>query len=104
MAWRQYGSKKYYYRQKKVGGEVVSQYVGGGPFAELAAQLDEAERIRAKAKRELFRREVAKHQALDDELGKIDEVMRALVDGVMLATGHYTHKRQWKKVGKQNGG
>lgn len=64
MAWK----NGYYYRNRREGDQVVSEYVGSGFAAELLAQLDEQERIKAKAKRELFRRQVAADRAQQNEI------------------------------------
>lgn len=44
MGWEQRGNGEYYYRKARRGGRVVSEYVGRGDFASLAALLDEERR------------------------------------------------------------
>lgn len=97
MAW-QHG---HYYRKKWVDGTCVSEHVGAGTFAELAAALDKAERVKRKARAELDRRERQRQDDLDRELSEVDDAIRALVAGAMLVTGHRAHRRQWRK--KRNG-
>lgn len=98
MTWR---DGKYYQRSKRVDGDVVTEYVGTGIQAQAAALLDERERMQRKAKQELERREQKRQDDLDRELSEVDDLIRALVGGVMLASGHRSHKRQWRK--KRNG-
>ena len=39
MGWETRGNGKYYYRKRRIGDKVVSEYVGTGPGAELIAEL-----------------------------------------------------------------
>lgn len=92
MAWK----NGYYYRNRRDGDQVVSEYVGSGYAAELLAQLDEQERIKAKAKRELFRRQVAEQKAIDAAVDTAGDALAALVDAALLVNGYWQHKRQWR--------
>ena len=56
MAWeRRAGGGLYYVRKRRVNGRVVSEYVGTGLAAALAAELDAQERIEHEARREALR-------------------------------------------------
>jgi hypothetical protein len=97
MSWEQRDGRRYYYRKKRIGKRVVSEYVGTGLLAEITADIDEEERrlkqdeaARLKAIREA-------DKALDREIDAICAEVRDLIAVTMLATGHYAHKRQWRK-------
>ena len=40
MAWEARGNKSYYYRKRRIGRRVVSEYVGSSETAELIAGMD----------------------------------------------------------------
>jgi len=44
MAWEKRGDNLYYYRKKRHGRQVTSDYVGGGPLAQRLSELDQEER------------------------------------------------------------
>lgn len=103
MGWKERsGGRRYYYRNRKVNGRVLSEYVGSGAFAELASQLDEAKRQEAAAQREILRRVLAKQAAIDGQIEEIEQLVKDLVTAVLLATGHHQHKRQWRRERARN--
>lgn len=97
VALEQRGSGVYYYTSRRIGRRVVKRYIGSGPVAEAAAQLDLAER----QLRQLDR--VAARLDLDD-LREQNAALRAwlsAVDGVAAAAlelcGWHRPRRQWRK-------
>ena len=94
MAWEERNGKYYYYRKKRVGRRVVSQYVGSGAVAKIAHMqdlLNEAERIKIRSLQE---------EALNIDR-KVDEVcrmIRVLMYSTLLISGFHTHKGQWRKI------
>jgi len=97
MAWESRRNKSYYYRKRKVGGKVISEYVGSGFLADYAEGMDERAKAEAARKRKEW-------EAIKDEQRRLDKIVddfTALVntytDALMLVTGHHTHKRQWRK-------
>lgn len=94
MAWL---SGKYYYRRKRQGDKVISEYVGAGAEAELIALLDEHEREQARAKREAFRRKVTADRGQQKEIDAVGQVASDIVAAVMLVAGYHRHKRQWRR-------
>lgn len=97
MAWEVRGQGRYYYRKRRTGGRVVSEYVGAGPLAELLAEadaLDRAERAEERKAEQRVREEI---QTLDRQADEVADLVRALTHGVLLASGYHTHKRQWRK-------
>ena len=93
MAWEQRGNRRYYYRKRRQGGRVSSEYVGAGELAGAAAALDTLEREVRRAERQ--RR--AQLRALDAHIGQVSDLIRALTDAVLLINDYHTHKGQWRK-------
>jgi hypothetical protein len=75
MAWekRERGGL-YYTRSRKVNGKVVREYVGTGPLAELAAQMDAVKRCQRQEEAQALREERKRVEALE---GLIREALRS---------------------------
>lgn len=93
MAWK----NGYYYRNRRVGKRVISEYVGAGYPAMLCAQLDEHERAKASTERAAWQAEMAEQDAIDQEIDAIGNQLQALVKATLLVAGYHTHKREWRK-------
>ena len=97
MGWERRGDNLYYYRKRREGGHVVSEYVGRGEVAELIADLDMLEKARREAEREDWRQEQAEITTLDQMLDEVEGVIRTLTRAYLLAAGYHTHKGQWRR-------
>ena len=95
------GGRPYFYRNSRVGGKVVSQYMGRGPLAELL----ELESRKAADRRKMWAEKRGRHRAWIANLDAAGAPMRAFsnaVEGVfrasMVASGFHLHRRQnWRK-------
>ncbi|MEM1094953.1 MAG: hypothetical protein AAGJ10_10150 [Bacteroidota bacterium] len=93
MGWEIRNGHRYYYRKRWEDGRCVSEYVGNGPaalFAEQSAQLEAG-------LRELQQIEQAPVLRLDEQLKDAYRFTRMLEALVLLASGCYQHKGQWRK-------
>lgn len=97
MGWEYRGNNKYYYRKKRVGKKVVSEYIGAGPAAEKIAQEDEVERRKRKRERIAWERRKAEIMELDDALDLLEGITRNLIHANLLLAGFHTHKGQWRR-------
>jgi hypothetical protein len=93
MPWK----NGYYVRNRREGKTVVAEYIGHGDFARLLARLDEHERQQRQAAQAAEREELDRLAAEDARYAELDEMIGAVVAGLHIATGHHTHKRQWRK-------
>lgn len=93
MPWK----NGYYVRNRREGKTVVSEYIGNDDFAQLIARLDELERQQRQAAQAAEREELDRLAAEDARYAELDEVIGAVVAGLYIATGHHTHRRQWRK-------
>lgn len=97
MAWEERNGKLYYYRKRRIGQTVVSEYVGSGSLVELIAKVDTYERANARMKREEEKQLVEADLEIARELDQIGDLVRALTFSVLLDLGYHTHKGQWRK-------
>lgn len=95
MAWE----RGYYYRKRRIGGQVVSEYIGTGPLAELIAEEDEQQRAEREAQRAQLRKLKRADRNIDRQIDEAGEMVRSVINALLLATGHHTHKRQWRQYG-----
>jgi len=95
MPWDKRG---YYYRKKRIGSRVVSEYVGRGMFADMDAAEDAAkrqERAQAQASTQAARLET---ETLDAGIQAADELINAAMFETLEAAGFHRHARgQWRK-------
>ena len=97
MAWK----RGYYYRNKRVGKKIVTEYVGAGYAALLAEQMTERVKQEAEHKRQAWQAIKDEQQRLDAMVNDFGRLANALADAVCLIAGQHQHKRQWRK--KRNG-
>lgn len=97
MGWEDRKDYRYYYRKRRVGDRVVSEYVGTGPLAELVALNDENARLIAEWKRVgigLFRSDYEAAEAAYDALS---EAVDERCDLVLAALGYRKRKGEWRR-------
>lgn len=98
MAWVNRPSGRYYYRTRRVGQQVVSEYVGTGYVAELLSDADELDRRRRQLEAAEWRAAVEDERRQDKALAQVDDLVKSAVAAVLIANGYHTHKRQWRKA------
>ena len=94
MAYQRNGS---YYRSRRVGRKVCTQYLGRGAVGRLAAEIDELERTRRRDEQQDWQEQMEADIKLDRNVEAVGKVVRALTDANLLCTGHRTHKGQWRR-------
>ena len=97
MGWEDRGGRRYYYRKKRIGSRVFSEYVGAGWLAELEAEGDMMEREQRRRQQEEWEEMKAEVKALDRELDSVGDLTRCLTRAVLLLAGYHPHKGQWRK-------
>jgi hypothetical protein len=93
MAWEKRGNRDYYYKKRRIGGRVVSEYVGSGALAELQALLDQEE----KESRKYEQAKRLQAEELEAKIDQVDEYSRTLAKAALLLAGYHPHKGQWRK-------
>ena len=98
MAWEERArGGRYYVRKRRIGGRVVSEYVGGGAGAMATAHVDEQDRRRRDADRQALHATRRREEALDVALDEVTATATALTTAVLLMAGCHTHKRTWRR-------
>ena len=104
MAWEERNGRDYYYQKRREGDRVVSEYIGSGYLATLAAQLDQIEQQRQSDAREQWHRQQAKQAELDREIAEYARLVQTITAAVLLASGCHRPKRQWRVKREQDRG
>lgn len=95
MPWDKRG---YYYRKKRIGSRVVSEYVGKGFMADLEAGSDQTERDARECERAALQAMKAECGALDESVAAADAAIGALMKQTLQSAGYHQHERgQWRK-------
>lgn len=97
MAWIKKGNRKYYYRSRREGDRVISEYMGVGPLAELQAEQDQAERLERQGRMRQQKKRRLEFKEAEQAADRAGNLINMITQAAYLVTGHYTHKRQWRK-------
>lgn len=100
MGFERRGLNRYYYRKKREGHRVISQYIGTGEFAEWTSQLDELERQAADQERAAVLQERAEAILLDKEVNNALESIENTVESALVMAGYHKVKGEWRKQRK----
>ena len=98
MAWEDRNGRQYYYRKRREGKRVISEYVGPGLIGALCENLDTLDWAdRAKA-REAMREQKANAARIDGKISEIEKFTKTMTQAVLLVSGYHAPKRQWRKI------
>jgi hypothetical protein len=98
MAWEDRNGRSYYYRKRREGRRVASEYVGTGLAGEIAEIFDGEDRRETEHKRRELRKQKASAQAIDSQVSQVDKYTRAITQACLLLAGYHPHKGQWRKL------
>lgn len=97
MPWEKRGHRLYYYRKRREGKRVISEYVGRGELAEAMAVLDALEREECQAEQDRDRTKLEEQLVIDREIDGVSDLVGIVTRAVLLASGYHTHKGQWRR-------
>ena len=102
MSWEYRGNNKYYYRKKRLGNRIVSEYVGRGEVAELIAATDVMNRNQRKMERkstDLIIQNLKKTFLYSDKIVKeFENKVDTVVKTHLILNGYHQHKGEWRKI------
>jgi len=97
MGWKNRKGKRYFYRSERVGGRVISHYIGNGETAQLISQIIESRRDQKEIEQEYEKLVYGRMDAEDAEADAIFDVVELVTTAALLATGHHKHDRTWRR-------
>jgi hypothetical protein len=98
MSWKQINGRSYYYRSVREGGQVRSEYYGGGEAAYLIAQIHALDREERDAQRQAERLEREQAGAEDRDFMEWFNQVEAVAHAALDAAGYHRHHRgEWRK-------
>ncbi len=98
MGWEKRGDRWYYYRKRREGDKVVSEYVGRGPQAEAVALLDQLAQQEREIEADKWRRLREPIEANDRLTLETDRLTRSVWRAWLLALGYHTHHGEWRRI------
>ncbi|QGJ68706.1 Hypothetical protein PBC10988_3670 [Planctomycetales bacterium 10988] len=103
MSWdTKRNGKSYYYRNKRVDGRPVKEYLGSGKKAKAAAQEDCERRLQRVRDREYWDQQLSSFEEADQLLQQLSEGITLVFRAVLIREGFYLHKgHEWRKRRKK---
>jgi len=100
MAWKtsKYGHR-YLYKNRRRGNRVITQYVGTGAVAELAARTEALYRAERQAELRAWQEELRCCAEIDAVVATVCSTIDQLVMAELLLAGCYRHQWEWRKRG-----
>lgn len=89
--------KVYYYKKRREGDRVISEYVGGGLVVSLAKRQSEIERAQREAELAQRRAERMSMAELDRQMDEFSNLVDTVIAAELLLSGYHQHKRQWRR-------
>jgi len=91
------GRQRYFYRKKRVGGKVISEYVGGSEFDFMLAEWKENDRKIARHEKNMREIEPFDLEAFDRKLDALEADLNELITAYLTGAGFYkTSSREWR--------
>jgi hypothetical protein len=98
MAWEERNGRMYYYRKRREGKRVVSEYIGAGMIGEIAGLFDHEEKFKRDVERSEFMQAKEDAAKMDRSMKKAKEYTKAFTCAVLLLSGYHAPRRQWRKI------
>lgn len=97
MGWEDRNGKRYYYRKRREGRHVISEYIGCGFVGELAEDMDIIDRAESHQAREVWQATKQSADAIASQARQVEKFTQTMLRAALMLTGYHTHKRQWRK-------
>ena len=92
---------RYYYRSRREGGRVVTDYLGSGDQGRIIAELDSLDERRRREERQQVREQQECERRHDECANAVGDLIRTMADAVLLSEGYHTHKGTWRRTRRQ---
>jgi hypothetical protein len=97
MAWEDRNGRMYYYRKRREGNRVISEYVGNNLLAQLASEQVHQDREALRRAQTKWLLHIHEFNEIEADLDYLSKVVCELVRATLLASGYHPHKGQWRK-------
>src|SRR5215203_4556098 len=97
MGWEERRGHQYYYRSVREGKRVRKEYAGGGVLGQLAAEIDELERLQRKEEEASWREERERLERSAAFLQELEEAAEILIRAELLVAGFHKRKGEWRR-------
>ncbi|MBR9803266.1 hypothetical protein GYB59_16955 [bacterium] len=100
MSWdrKPQTGRRYYYRNKRIDGRSVKEYVGRGPKADKAALRDEEVRLQQQRDHHYWDARIVQIERSGESLTQLVTLAKLLTRSVLIANGFYLHKgHEWRR-------
>ena len=97
MGWRQIGNGLYYYQSRRVGGRVVSEYVGRGEIAALISATESGFRREREAELAERRTEREEFDRRESDIREWFARTERLAELALAMAGYHKHRGQWRR-------
>ena len=87
-----------YYRSRREGQRVVTDYLGSGEAGRLAAEADEEARAARRDSRARLEQQAQTDRELDVAIDDVGDLICALSDALLLCGGYHEHRGRWRKL------
>jgi hypothetical protein len=98
MGWEHRGNRLYYYRKRRAGQRVVTEYIGSGMAGSLIAELDHDEYLERAYSAAEWKEQQNEQKRIESYMDKMQESINSVVRAVFLTSGYHAHKGQWRKI------
>lgn len=96
--------RTYYYKKRRVGNRVISEYCGSGEVGKLMFLWDQLGReedwSEKETKRRSFEAEKLKQDEIDQVIDAFCQDAKVFEDALFLINGYHIHSRQWRRKAK----
>jgi hypothetical protein len=98
MGWEKRGNNLYYYRKKRDGDRVMSEYVGNGRMAQRISVEDREERERKWKEIEAMAQKRDSFRVVDQHAVQTSRLIKQVAEVFLIMAGYHKHKGQWRKA------
>ena len=98
MSWEKRSNRQYYYRKRRLGNRVSSEYIGAGPKAIMVYESDLAARKQREQELINWVKVRSENQKIDTEVKLLNVSIMFLVRAVLLISNYHPHKGQWRRL------
>jgi hypothetical protein len=96
MAYMRKG--RYWYKSRREGQRVVSEYIGCGDTGQLCAQFENQQAQERARERSEWRAFVTQEHELDGQLDAVAAQLRGLVETALTVSGYHKHSGTWRRA------